>query len=243
MELFYQITDVNPEPLSFEDEIKLLRAWKKSKRKAARETLVKNYLLFTVKTVKKFYPALPEDDVILLAHRTLLTSIDKFDAERDKVGRLCNLIPLYVKVEYRKFNRESELVKCPAKNEKDGRYVSLDQKKPDGAADTAFLEDGYTQGLRGEEGAPEVDLDKLLGFDDPQIDKEEAAERKDAVREAMLKLELRQKAVIMFVYFDGLDYAATARRMKPSCSREWVRQLHDKAIASLRDAMKKTEHL
>lgn len=242
MENFYSITNVNSEALSFEREIALLRAWKKYHRRAARETLVKNYLLFTIKTVKRFYSSMPEDDVILLAHRTLLTSIDKFDAEREKVGRLCNLIPLYVKVEYRKFNRESELVKCPAKAPKEGRYISLDATISNGESNGDDLEN-YEAGMTDVRPVPEVDLETLLGFQDPEIDRDEQIERKKAMREAVESLEPRQKAVIMLVYFEGLDYAAAARKMKPECSREWVRQLHDKAIVVLRDAMKKTEHI
>lgn len=243
MENFYSITDVNSEPLSFDREIALLRSWKKYKRKSARETLVKNYLLFTLKTVKRFYPTLAEDDAVLLANRTLLISIDKFDAEREKVGRLCNLIPLYIKVSYRKFRRESELVKCPVKNTPEGgRYISLDQPTGDGREGSVNAHTEHDEGIPSEE-APEIDLNELLGVEDPDIDKEECAERHEAVKQAILGLDERQKAVVMFVYYDKLDYAATARKMKPACSREWVRQLHDRAIGALRDALKKTEHL
>lgn len=244
MENFYSITNVNSEPLTFEKEISLLRQWKKRKLASAREHLVKNYLLFTIKKVKQFYSALPEDDAVLLAHRTLLTSINAFDAERENVGRLCNLIPFYAKVEYRKFCRESELVKCPAALAKEGRYVSLDAPVDHSSGGALGNEhDGYDRAPYAEDAAPEVDLNDLLGVDNPEIDREIVAERHAAVREAIAKLEPRQKQVIMFVYFDKLDYAATARKMKPSCSREWIRQLHDKAIASLRDAIKKTEHV
>lgn len=248
MQSFYKLTGVNDVALTFEQEIKLLRCWKARRSAAgtiterkARDTLVKNYVLFAVKTAKSFYKALAEDDAHRVAYMTLLLSIDKWREDREKVGRIANMIPLYVKVAYRKYKRDSELVKCPAKNETEGRYVSLDAEVnvTDGMG---HLRENHELGVgNGEEGAPEVDLDILLGVEDPTIDKEVVEERKMALRKAITTLEPRQLAVISFVYYQKLDFAATARKMKPACSREWVRQLHDKALKTLRTALVKSE--
>lgn len=232
----YPITDTLSEALSYDEEIRLLRSWRKDSDHKSRETLIKNYILFAVKKVGSFYPHIAQDGIMEIAHRALLMAIDKFNADREQVGRLSNLIPLYAKGEYRRYIRNRQPVNCPVKKDLElPMFVSLDAPlriRGNHMRDVSRHDVGVETCT-----SPEIDLDSLLGEQASALDEKLRAEIKQVIAEAMSTLPKNQRRIIELVYFRGYDYAKTARKLKPVVTREAVRQQHNKAIRKLRDAV------
>lgn len=238
-ENFYPISGTNAVALTFEEEIELSKQWLRKKDHASRDTLIKNYLLFTVKQVKKMYPSLSEDDAILVAHEALVESIDRFDPYRSKLGRLSNLIPYYAKVAFRNFRRRSETVKCPIKEAapEGGRYESLANLHRDnhGKSGSDDSEVGIFE-------HSETSLDSLFESADSAAVEFDIEERREIIVAELRKLPDGLRDVLVAVYYEGQNYAEIARDTKPGpISREAVRQKHNRAMALLRDSISKQE--
>lgn len=234
---YYHIHETNATALEFEQEIKLLRAWAKRKCRKSHETLVKNYILFSVKKVRSMYKHLPEDSVMQVAHKALLYSIDGFDCNRPKIGRLSGLIPWYARVANKELIRESETVKCPVAKFEGKRFFSLDAPVPRyGDRDRVYT--ALDAGITTEETEPAVDIDSLVGLNDSAIDDDVRQERRAALLEAIKEMTPTHRKIIELVYYKGMNFAEVARALKPTVTREAVRQKHNKAIQRLRDAVK-----
>lgn len=243
-QVFYIIPNTISEPLSFEDEIRHIKNWKYNGDKKSHEILIKNYILFTVKKGGMMYRGLPEDSVLQIAHRALLLAIDGHNPKRAKVGRLCNLIPLYLKVAYRELVKEQQVVKCPVVNDF-ARFVSLDAEvNPKGSArdlsDTNdFVARSYSDlNYHNDFADTPPSLDELLGFDWSAMDETLQQEKLAALRECIDALSPGHRKIIELVYFKGLNFAQASRKLRPTVTREAVRQKHNKAIQLLRDAVK-----
>ncbi len=239
-ESFYPITGTIAIALTFKEEIALLKRWKKKQDCNARDTLIKNYVLFSVKQIKRMYPALPEDDAILIAHEALLESIEKFNPYRAKLGRLSNLIPYYCKVAFRNFRRRAETVKCPIKEgaPEGGRYQSTSTSYSATAEGPGFPEDE----MGGADPANEhASLDELFGTASSAAEDFDLAERKEAIIAALETLPDGLHVIIYKCYFDNLSFAEIARQNEPPITREAVRQKHNRALQLLREAIKKQD--
>jgi RNA polymerase sigma factor (sigma-70 family) len=239
----YKVTDVNLVALTAEQEMALLKSWRLHRTESARETLVKNYVLFSVKLVGRMYRYLPQDSVMLIAHSALLYSIDAFDHTREKVGRLCTLIPFYAKVAHREHVRSSKVVNCP-NNDIQFQFQSLDAPKPlrhensrTGPCEVSSL--GDYLGLPREDlhTVDHAELETLLGFNWSALEETEQREKMKDVIECLESLKSSHRKILKMVYFKGLTFAEVARQLKPAVTREAVRQKHLKAIQHLRDAV------
>lgn len=247
-ESFYPITGTVATALTFEQEITLLKRWKKRKHAPSRDALIKNYLLFTVKQVKRMYPSLPEDDAILVSHEAVMEAIDQFDPYRERLGRLSNLIPYHCRSSFRNFRRRAELVKCPLKEPtpEGGRYTSLstgENRSPqrDNGINKHAGGSGLSTALRDCDGSEFID--SLSESVDSAAEDYDAAERKEIVLEAFSRLPDNLREVLKAVYFEGLSFADVARQRVPEITREAVRQQHSRAIVALRELLKKKEIL
>lgn len=241
-ESFYPITGSNSIALTFKQEIALSKRWKKRKDLAARETLIKNYVLFSVKQIKRMYPTLPEDDAVLVAHEALLESIEKFNPYREKLGRLSNLIPYYCKVAFRNFRRRAETVKCPLKEAapEGGRYQSTNIIHEErNRANLSVLNDHEVKlaDIAPEHGT----LEELFGCANSAAEDYDLAERKEAVLNALDNLPEGLQFILTKVYFENLSFAEVSRQCEPPISREAVRQKHNRGLTLLRDAIKKLD--
>lgn len=234
---FYPITGTNPTALSTKEEFRLARRWKRTKDVTCRDTLIKNYLLFTVKIVKRSYSTLAEDDVVLVAHEALLGAIEKFDPNRKKIGRLFNLIPYSVKAAFRNFRRRAETVRHPVKTilPEGGRYQTTTRAHPDWAGDHQESDE-----LKGVAPADEVNtLDELFGNANSAAENYDLAERKEAILDAIESLPEGLQVIMNKVYFENLSFAEIARQNKPPITREAIRQKHNHALSLLREAIKR----
>lgn len=241
-ESFYPITGSNSIALTFKQEIALSKRWKKRKDLNARETLIKNYVLFSVKQIKRMYPTLPEDDAVLVAHEALLESIEKFNPYREKLGRLSNLIPYYCKVAFRNFRRRAETVKCPLKGitPEGGRYQSTSLPVSRITDDVGDFRNANE--LQGENTASDHGtLDDLFGSADSAAQNYDLSERKEAVLNALDNLPDGLQVILLKVYFENLSFAEVARQCEPEITREAVRQKHNRGLALLREAIKKLD--
>lgn len=240
-ESFYPITGTIAVALTFKEEIALSKRWKRKKDPTARDTLIKNYVLFSVKQVKRMYPSLPEDDALLVAHEALLESIEKFNPYRAKLGRLSNLIPYYCKVAFRNFRRRAETVKCPIKEPtpEHGRYQSTNLPRHGGAGDKAHVD---RDELHGADPADEHGtLAELFGTAASAAEDFDLDERKTAILGAMEVLPEGLNIIVYKVYFDGLSFAEVARQSVPPITREAVRQKHNRALELLKESIKKND--
>lgn len=236
---FYPIVGTNPVALTTKEEFRLARRWKRTKDGKCRDTLIKNYLLFTVKMVKRSYPTLAEDDVVLVAHEALLESIEKFDPNRKKIGRLFNLIPYFVKVAFRNFRRRAETVRHPVKTiiPEGGRYQTTGFVHPTMALPNSGEEEGE---LRDELPAGDVGtLEELFGSANSAAENYDKEERKQAIMEALDGLTEPLRVIMVKVYFEGLSFAEIARQNDPPITREAIRQKHNHALAMLREEIKR----
>lgn len=233
-EAFYPIQGTIAVALTFDQEIAYARNWKKKKDQDSRDILIRNYVLFSVKQVKRMYPGLAEDDAIRVAHEAVLDAIDKFDPNRAKQGRLSNLIPYYVKISFRNFRRRSETVKCPIKEPvpEGGRYSSLSSHEGQNSLHRSNEETGFP-----EEHTDNSLIDSLFGAADSAAENFDLEERKQMITDALNELPESLKDVLSLVYFENLNFAEVARRHVPPISREAVRQKHNRAIAILREAL------
>lgn len=240
-ENFYPITGTIALALTFKEEIAHAKKWKRGREQTSRDILIKNYVLFAVKQVKRMYPSLPEDDAILIAHEALLESIEKFNPYRAKLGRLSNLIPYYCKVAFRNFRRRAETVKCPVKEAppEGGRYQSTDNQQRNSKD-----EPGTNQGelAPGDIPAEEhLSLSELVGCAGSAAEDYDMEERRQAILAAMDTLPEGLNVIVQKVYFEGLSFAEVARQNVPEITREAVRQKHNRALTILRDIIKKQD--
>lgn len=241
-ETFYPITGTIAIALTFNEEIMLLKRWKKVGDSGARDILIKNYVLFSVKQIKRMYPSLPEDDAILVAHEALLESIEKFNPYRAKLGRLSNLIPYYCKVAFRNFRRRAETVKCPIKEcaPEGGRYQSTNLPSHGGAVHSPSNESGDEMHGSGPDQG-HCSLDELFGTASSAAEDYDLAERKEAILAALDTLPDGLHVIVTKVYFENLSFAEVARQNEPPITREAVRQKHNRALQLLREAIKKQD--
>ncbi len=249
-ENFYPISGTNAVALTFDEEVRLAKSWLKQKDRTARDTLIKNYVLFSVKQVKKMYPSLSEDNAILVAHEALIESIDKFDPWRDKQGRLSNLIPYCAKMAFRNFRRRAETVKCPIKEAtpEGGRYVSTSKASEHaGVGGAGKSNSGNKHAADGEDmmdiyNTAEASLDSLFESTSSAAEDYDVEERRTLIVAEIGKIPEPLREVLIAVYYEGKNYAEIARDAKPHpISREAVRQKHNRGLALLRDAVNKLE--
>lgn len=244
----YKIYGTNSVALTYEEEVALLRTWgdRNEAEPSAeciecRDTLIKNYLLFSVKKVRSMYKFHPQDAVMEIAHDALLKSINGFDCDRAVVGRLNGLIPWYARVANKEFLRRQQTVKCPVQAGFEGpRFMSIDSsefqinEQVAGGQNNAADALGYEIELR----RTTSNLDTVLGIESSPVDDRLAREKKQAVAECLKKMSKSHRQILELVYFKGLNFAEVARKLKPAVTREAVRQKHNKAIQRLRDALK-----
>lgn len=245
----YKIYDTNSVALTYEEEVALLRAWGLRDKAnpsdeclAKRDTLIKNYILFSVKKVRGMYRFHPQDAVMEIAHDALLMSIDGFNCDREVVGRLNGLIPWYARVANKNFIKRAQVVKCPLQANFEGpRFVSVDSEefrlREQRCGGSAAVSEGY-----GEDVAVMTSLyaglDPILGLGTSPVEDRLTLEKRQAVLECLKRMSKSHRRILELVYFRGLNFAEAARKLTPKVTREAVRQKHNKAIQRLRDALK-----
>jgi len=235
-EEFYTITGANPKALTFAQEVRLARTYKKSRSLAARDQLVKNYILFTVKKVHEMYSDLPSDEVIEVANRAILLSVEKYDPERLKKGRHSNLIPYMIRTAFRVHTRARQVVNKPLKpSGSEAQFESLDAA-PTGKS--CSHPDGPANGGAVDRLDKEASIEDLFHIDHTHG---EAIDREELVQEiarAITGLPPAYAGVLQKMYFDKVSIATIAASSIPPLSRQAISQRHRKALGLLKDALK-----
>jgi RNA polymerase sigma factor (sigma-70 family) len=209
----YQLRNYNTTALTREREMLLAKRWRNRRYKPARDELVKNYIVFSVKLARKFFSgSVPEDDIHRIANIALLTAINKFNPERTKVGRIATFLYVYLLQAHKEYWRDRNVVKMPASKRTPNRFCSLDATPdiiPDPSESMVVL-------------PPEPGGEELKG------------EQLAKLKEAMKKLPPKYRRVLHLVYFEGRKLADAARRLNPPITREAARQQRNKALNMLR---------
>lgn len=236
-EEFYTITGANAKALTFAQEVRLARTYKKSRSLAARDRLVKNYILFTVKKVREMYSDLPSDEIIEVANRAIMLSVEKYDPERLKKGRHSNLIPYMIRTAFRVHTRARQVVDKPLKPfGSEAQFESLDAatgggkscSHPDGPANSGAVD-------RLDKEASIEDLFHIDHTHGEAIDREELVQE---IARAIASLPPAYAGVLRQMYFDKVSIATIAASSIPPLSRQAISQRHRKALGLLKDAFK-----
>jgi RNA polymerase sigma factor (sigma-70 family) len=217
----YKIAGATNEPFSLDEELNLIARWQKRRHKKSRDKVVKNYILFAVKTARSFYPELPEDESLRLAHAAVLDAINRTKVERR--SRLSTMLYFSVRICRRLQLREGELIRCPdSKLGKNSRVII----NPAGAVSRLAEPTGGS-------------WDELLGTSASAADHYDEEERRSCLLQAMEKLDATQKKILQGLFFEGKSLAAVGASLRPPVTAEAVRQRRDKALAVLRKALEK----
>lgn len=236
----YSIYGSNLSPLTYEQELNHLILWKKNKNRRSHEILIHNYILYTVKKVRRMYCKLPQDAVMQIAHRSLLQSIEGFDPTRANVGRLSNLIPWFARVANKEYIKECETVRLPASKIVGIRFVSLDSE--DWSGEDQIYPGGphlnkYDNGMIQEHHLPDSSNENLFNPAESALEENLREEKRVAMIGYLHLLPLKQRRVLEKVYYKNLSFAQIARDNKPPITREAVRQQHTKALHKLRSVV------
>lgn len=225
----YQITGATLEPISAADEHRHLLEWKLKNNYASRDALISNYILFAVKTVRRAYPGMDEDESLMLAHSAILDALDRMDPVKHVAVRVSAFLKFSVRLCKRRQIRESEIVHGPQKERGRERRVPLDAR---GTGDQSSL-DGFDTGIVNPDSvAPEVDLDQILHVD--SFDHESHESKLDTVLECLKQLEPVFRDTLYKRFFERKTLDEVARECVPPVSKEAVRLREERALKKLR---------
>lgn len=207
------------EPLSAEEERRLLIAWQAQGDLVAREKLVTSFALYVSRLAHKFGGSFGRHDnnigdCIGVANTALLAAIDGYALGRADAPRLTGLIYLLVR---------REVINFVKKQEAGQLCWTSDVSK-------AINE------LPAEERASKEGLETPFEYPDEDLLSRGAEDEllKTQLTALLSKLPEDEQTVVRAKFFEGLNYKDTGRKFNPVKSTWEVRRIWNQAAATLR---------